>query len=116
MVRVKRGVTKRRRRKKVIAQAKGYRWGRKSKYRLAKQALMKALTYAYRDRRVKKREFRRLWQIQIQAACRERGKKYSEFIHALKQKNIELDRKVLANLAQDYPEIFSQVFEEAFKQ
>jgi len=111
MTRVKRGVQKRKRKKKFIKQAKGYKWGRKSKYRAAKEALMHAWTYAYRDRRTKKRDFHRLWQIRINAACREQGISYSKFINALKKNKIELDRKILAQLAKDYPEIFKKIVE-----
>ncbi len=111
MVRVKRGTTANKRRKKVLKQTKGFRWGRKSKYRLAKEALMHALSYAYRDRRTKKREFRRLWQIQINAACRKLGTTYSRFIAGLKKNKIELDRKILAELAKNKPEIFQKIVE-----
>jgi len=109
MVRVKRGKSAHKRRKHLLKYAKGFRWGRKAKYRLAKVALMKAWRYAYRDRRTKKREFRALWQIQINAACRQLGISYSRFIHGLKQKKIELDRKILANLAENHPEIFKKI-------
>ncbi len=111
MARVKRGKIAHKRRKYVLAQAKGFQGGRKSKYRLAKVALMKAWSYAYRDRKRKKREFRRLWQIQINAACRNLGITYSKFIHQLKQKNIELDRKILAQLAKEHPQIFEEIVE-----
>ena len=111
MTRVKRSVQKRKRKKKIIKQAKGYKWGRKSKYRAAKEALMHAWTYAYRDRRTKKRDFRQLWQIRINAVCREQGISYSKFINALKKNKIELDRKILAQLAKDYPEIFKKIVE-----
>ncbi len=111
MVRVKRGKTAHRRRKNLLKYTKGFRWGRKSKYRLAKEALLHAWKYAYRDRRTKKREFRKLWQTQINAACREQGLSYSRFIHALKQKNIGLDRKILAELAQYHPQIFEKIIE-----
>ena len=113
MVRVKRGKAAHKRRKKVLKYTKGFRWGRKSKYKLAKQALQKAWTYAYRDRRVKKREFRKLWQIQINAACRQQGISYSRFIYGLKKNKIELDRKILSNLAQTHPEIFKKITEKA---
>ncbi len=111
MTRVKRGVQKRKRKKKIIKQAKGFKWGRKSKYRAAKEALMHAWTYSYRDRRTKKRDFRRLWQIRINAACRQEGISYSKFINALKKNKIELDRKTLATLAKDHPEIFKKIVE-----
>ena len=96
----------------MLKYTKGFRWGRKSKLRAAKEALLHAWTYAYRDRRNKKREFRRLWQIQINAACREHGLSYSKFIYGLKQKKIELDRKILATIAQNHPEIFTKIVEE----
>ena len=112
MTRVKRGVQKRKRKKKLIKQAKGYKWGRKSKYRAAKDALKHAWTYAYRDRKKKKGEFRRLWQIKINAICRESNISYSRFINALKKSNIIIDRKVLAQLAQERPEIFKKIIDE----
>jgi len=99
MPRVKRGVTARARHKKVFAQTKGFRGRRKNVYRVAKQALMKAGQYAYRDRRQKKREFRALWIARINAAVRELGMSYSVFMAGLKRANIEIDRKVLAELA-----------------
>ncbi len=99
MPRVKRGVTARARHKKVLEQAKGFRGRRKNVYRVAKQAVMKAGQYAYRDRRVRKREFRALWIARINAAARECGMSYSAFMNGLKKSAIELDRKVLADLA-----------------
>jgi large subunit ribosomal protein L20 len=111
MVRVKRGKIAHKRRKQLLKYAKGFRWGRKSKYRAAKQALMKAWKYAYRDRKTKKREFRKLWQIQINAACRQAGISYSRFIYGFKKNKIELDRKILAQLAQSHPEIFQKIVE-----
>ena len=99
MPRVKRGVTARARHKKIIALAKGYRGRRKRVYRIAKQAVMKAGQYAYRDRRQKKRQFRALWIARINAAAREVGLKYSTFMNGLKKAQIEVDRKVLADLA-----------------
>ena len=115
MVRVKRGKTAHKRRKRLLKHAKGFRWGRKSKYRLAKQALQKAWSYAYRDRRTKKREFRKLWQIQISAASKSQGLSYSKFINLLKKKKITLDRKILAQLAREKPEIFKKIVEQAKK-
>ncbi|MFZ5559696.1 MAG: 50S ribosomal protein L20 [Patescibacteria group bacterium] len=112
MTRVKRGVLKRRRRKKIIKLAKGFKWGRKAKYRLAKDALRHAWTYAYRDRRAKKREFRQLWQIKINAACRENGISYSRFINAIRKNNIIIDRKILSQLAEFHPDIFKKIIEE----
>lgn len=111
MVRVKRGKIARRKRKRLLKFTKGFRWGRKAKYRAAKEALLHAWTYSYRDRKRKKRDFRKLWQIQISAACKKLGLNYSRFIYGLKQKNIELDRKILANLAQNHPEIFEKIVE-----
>ena len=99
MPRVKRGVTARARHKKVLQQAKGFRGRRKNVYRIAKQAVMKAGQYAFRDRRRKKREFRALWIARINAAVRELGMSYSVFMAGLKRANIEIDRKVLADLA-----------------
>ena len=115
MVRVKRGIIAHKRRKHLLENVKGFRWGRKSKYRLAKQALMKAWSYAYRDRKTKKRLARRLWQIKISAACRESGITYSQFIAQLKKKNVNLDRKILAGLVQDEPQIFAKIVAEAKK-
>jgi len=99
MPRVKRGVTARARHKKVFKQTKGFRGRRKNVYRVAKQALMKAGQYAYRDRRQKKRQFRALWIARINAAVRELGMSYSTFMAGLKRANIDIDRKVLADLA-----------------
>ncbi|GLR11530.1 50S ribosomal protein L20 [Chitinimonas viridis] len=99
MPRVKRGVTARARHKKVLALAKGYRGRRKNVYRIAKQAVMKAGQYAYRDRRQRKRQFRQLWIARINAASRELGLSYSKFMNGLKRASINVDRKVLADLA-----------------
>jgi large subunit ribosomal protein L20 len=99
MPRVKRGVTARARHKKVLKRSKGFRGRRGNVYRVAKQAVMKAGQYAYRDRRQKKRQFRSLWIARINAAVRELGMTYSVFMSGLKRANIEIDRKVLADLA-----------------
>lgn len=99
MPRVKRGVTAHARHKKVIEQAKGYRGRRKNVFRVAKQAVTKAAQYAYRDRRNKKREFRALWIARINAAAREHGLSYSRLIDGLNKSEIEIDRKILAELA-----------------
>ena len=99
MSRVKRGVTARARHKKVLAQAKGFRGRRKNVYRVAKQAVMKAGQYAYRDRRQRKRQFRALWIARINAGARELGLNYSKLMNGLKKAAIEVDRKVLADLA-----------------
>jgi len=99
MPRVKRGVTAHARHKKILALAKGYRGRRKNVYRIAKQAVMKAGQYAYRDRRQRKRQFRSLWIARINAAARELGMKYSTLMDGLKKAQVEVDRKVLADLA-----------------
>lgn len=108
-MRVKRGYKARRRRKKVLKLAKGYRGGRSKLYRTAADAVDKALMYAYRDRRLRKRDFRRLWIARINAAARMNDLSYSKFIHGLKQAGIELDRKVLAELAISDPSGFAQI-------
>ncbi len=99
MPRVKRGVTAHRRHKKVLKQAKGYYGARSRVYRVAKQAVIKAGQYAYRDRRQRKRQFRQLWIVRINAQARECGLSYSRFINGLKKASIEIDRKMLADLA-----------------
>lgn len=99
MPRVKRGVTARAKHKKVLAQAKGYYGRRKNVYRVAKQAVIKAGQYAYRDRRQRKRQFRALWIARINAAARECGLSYSRMIDGLKKAQVEIDRKVLADIA-----------------
>jgi large subunit ribosomal protein L20 len=112
MSRVKRGVTARARHKKVLEQAKGYRGRRSKVYRVAKQAVMKAGQYAYRDRRAKKRVFRALWIARINAAVREHGMSYSVFINGLKKAAIELDRKVLADMAVADKPAFAAIVEQ----
>ena len=109
MPRVKRGVTARARHKKVLALAKGFRGRRKNVYRIAKQAVMKAGQYAYRDRRAKKRVFRQLWIARINAASRELGLTYSKFMAGLKKAQIGIDRKVLADLAVNDPAAFGAI-------
>ncbi len=99
MARVKRGVTARKRHKKILKQAKGYYNARRKVYRVAKQAVIKAGQYAYRDRKQRKRQFRALWITRINAAARINGMSYSRFINGLKKANISLDRKVLADMA-----------------
>lgn len=111
MTRVKRGTMANKRRKNILKLAKGFKWGRNVKYKLAKDALKHAWTYAYRDRKVRKRDFRRLWQIKINAAVRQQGVTYSRFIEILKKAKIELDRKILANLAEKKPTIFAKIVE-----
>jgi len=116
MPRVKRGVASRARRKKVLKQAKGYRGARSRTYKVAKQAVMRAGQYAYRDRRVKKRVFRSLWIVRINAAARENGLTYSKLIAGLKKASIDLDRKTLANIAVNDKEAFTKIAEEAKSQ
>ena len=113
MPRVKRGVTARARHKKVLNQAKGYRGRRNAVYRIAKEAVMKAGQYAYRDRRVKKREFRALWIARINAAVRELGMTYSVFMNGLNKASIDIDRKVLADLAVKDMDAFAKIAEVA---
>ncbi|EGZ46413.1 MULTISPECIES: 50S ribosomal protein L20 [Neisseria] len=113
MPRVKRGVTARARHKKVLALAKGYRGRRKNVYRVAKQAVMKAGQYAYRDRRQRKRQFRQLWIVRINAGARQNGLSYSKFMNGLKRAAIEIDRKVLADLAVFDKAAFAQLVEKA---
>ncbi len=113
MPRVKRGVTAKARHKKVLEKAKGYRGARSRVLRVAKQAVTKAGQYAYRDRRQRKRQFRALWIIRINAAARENGLSYSCLINGLKKSNVEVDRKVLAELAVNDKPAFSQLAEQA---
>ena len=113
MPRVKRGVTARARHKKVLVLAKGYRGRRKNVYRVAKQAVMKAGQYAYRARRQRKRQFRQLWIARINAGARQHGLSYSKFMNGLKRAAIELDRKVLADLAVFDKAAFAQLVEKA---
>ncbi|CAN5590093.1 50S ribosomal protein L20 [soil metagenome] len=109
MPRVKRGVTARARHKKVLALAKGYRGRRKNVFRIAKQAVMKAGQYAYRDRRTRKRVFRQLWIARINAASRSHGITYSKFMAGMKKASIEIDRKMLAELAVRDPAAFGSI-------
>ena len=111
MARVKGGKTSLKTRKHILKYTKGFRWGRKSKVRAAKTALLHAWSYAYRDRKNKKRMARRLWSIQINAACRQLGLTYSKLIFGLKNKKIELDRKVLSQICQEEPETFKKIVE-----
>lgn len=113
MSRVKRGVTKRARHKKILKLAKGYRGRAKNCFRVAIEKVEKALQYAYRDRRTKKRDFRALWIQRINAAVREQGLIYSKFISGLKNAKIDLDRKVLSDLAIREPETFAKIVEKA---
>lgn len=113
MARVKRGVTARARHKKVLDLAKGYRGRRKNVYRIAKEAVMKAGQYAYRDRRQRKRQFRTLWIARINAAAREQGMAYSVFMNGLKKASIDIDRKVLSDMAIFDKNAFAQLVAQA---
>lgn len=113
MSRVKRGTKARARRKGILKLAKGYRGSRKNRFRTAIHVVRRALLFAYRDRRVKKREFRALWIIRINAAARSHGLRYSEFVNGLKRAHVELDRSVLADLAINDQKAFSQLVEQA---
>jgi len=109
MARIKGAVTTRKRRKKILKLAKGY-WGAKSKlFKMANQAVMKSLTYAYVGRKHKKRDFRRLWVMRINAACRANGMNYSRFMHGLKLSGINLNRKMLSEIAIHEPDAFTQL-------
>lgn len=115
MARIKRGKIASKRRKNVLKHAKGFKWRRKSHFKAAKEALLHAWTRSFHDRKKKKGNFRRLWQIKINAASRANGISYSRFINGLKKSNIELDRKVLAALAENEPEVFEKIVTEAKK-
>ncbi len=108
-MRIKRGIIHKKHVKNVLKRAKGYRWRRKNVFKLAKVAVLHAGKHAYEHRRLKKRDFRRLWQIRINAGARQHGIPYSKFITLLKAKNIQLNRKVLAELAAKHPEVFAKV-------
>jgi large subunit ribosomal protein L20 len=112
-MRVKTGIVRRRRHKKILKMAKGFYSGRRKHFRKAKEQIERSLVYAFRDRRQKKRDFRKLWIIRINAGCRLNGINYSRFINGLKKAGIELDRKILADLAMNEPEVFSQIVEKA---
>ncbi len=109
MPRVKRGVTRHKRHKRILDQAKGYRGARSRSFRVAKQAVIKAGQYAYRDRRQKKRQFRALWITRINAAARQQGLSYSQFMHGLMRAEVALDRKILAELAVHEQEAFAEL-------
>ncbi len=113
MSRVKRGVHARKKRRATLERAKGYRGDRSKSYKRAKEALLKADSYAYRDRRNRKRDFRRLWITRINAAARREGMTYSEFMHGMRVAEVELDRKVLADIAVHDPEAFRRFAERA---
>ncbi len=109
MPRVTLSPARRRRHKRILRQAKGYRGGRSRLYRTAKEAVMRARAYAYRDRRTRKREFRALWITRIGAACRMRDISYNQFIHGLQKANVQLNRKMLAEIAVSDPEAFDRL-------
>lgn len=109
MTRVKRGIIAHKRRKKLLGYTKGFKWGRKSKERMAREALLHAWSHQFRDRKRKKREFRRLWNIKINAGVRAHGLSYSQFVAGLKRHRIELDRKILADLAEHEPQVFRKI-------
>jgi large subunit ribosomal protein L20 len=113
MSRVKRSVHARKKRRATLERTKGYRGQASKSYKRAKEALLKADSYAYRDRRNRKRDFRRLWIIRINAAARQEGMSYSQFMHGLKQAGIEVDRKVLADIAVRDPETFRRFADRA---
>jgi len=114
-MRVKTGVVRRRRHKKILKLARGFYAGRSRQFRKAKEQLERSLVYAFRDRKQKKREFRKLWIIRINAACRMNDISYSRFMHGLKKANIELDRKVLAEMAMNDPKQFTAVVDASKK-
>jgi len=115
MTRVKRGVTAHKKREKVLKRAKGFKWGRKSKERAAKEALLHAESRAFKGRKEKKRVYRRLWQTQLNAALRQRETTYSVFIATMKKKKVELDRKVLAHIARTDAKTFDKIVESIMK-
>ncbi len=109
MTRVKRGVNAHKKREKLLKYTKGFRWGRKSKERLAQEALLHAWSHAFSGRKIKKRDYRRLWQTKIGAGALKEGLNYNKVISGLQKQNIELDRKILAELAEKHPTIFKQL-------
>jgi large subunit ribosomal protein L20 len=114
-MRVKNGMTRRRRHKKILKQARGFYSGRRKHFRKAKEQLERSLVYAYRDRKRRKRDFRRVWIIRINAGARLNGMNYSRFMYGLKLSNIELDRKILSDMAMNEPESFKTLVEKAKK-
>ncbi|MCK4336496.1 MAG: 50S ribosomal protein L20 [Candidatus Aminicenantes bacterium] len=116
MPRVTRGIKRRKRRSKILKLAKGFWGARGHNYKTAKEAVEKSLQYSYRDRRTKKRDFRRLWIVRIKAAAQNNGLSYSRFIHGLKKMNIELDRKILADIAVNSPQTFTQLVQKVKKE
>jgi len=112
MPRVKRGTIAHKKREKILKYTKGFKWGRKSKERAAKEALLHAWTNAFRGRKEKKRNFRSVWQVKINAAARENGLTYSKLIDGLKKADVKIDRKILAGLAETNPEVFKKIVAE----
>ena len=112
-MRVKTGTVRRKRHKKILKMAKGFYSGRRKHFRKAKEQIERSLVYAFRDRKQKKRDFRKLWIVRINAACRLNDISYSRFINGLKKAGIELDRKILADLAMNEPETFAKIVEQA---
>lgn len=115
MTRVKRGTIAHKKRERILKKTKGYRWGRKSKERAAKEALLHAQSRMFRGRKEKKRNYRALWQVRINAAVRAHGGTYNKFIAALKAKKIEIDRKILAEIAVKHPNVFKAIYEAAMQ-
>lgn len=115
MVRVKNGIQRHKRHKKFISLAKGFRLWRKNVYKQVRLALVKQGEHAYKNRKEKKRDFRKLWIERLSAAIREKGNKYSSFIGTMTAKNIQLDRKVLSNIAVAFPAVFDKMYEEIVK-
>jgi large subunit ribosomal protein L20 len=115
MARVKRGKIKTKKRRKLLKLAKGYKFGGKSKKRAAKERLLHAFVHSYQGRKQKKRDYRKLWQVRLSAFLKERNLKYSEFINQLKKKNIILNRKVLSQLAIEYPQVLEKIIQEVKK-
>lgn len=111
MTRVKRGKIAHKKRERVLKHTKGFKWGRKAKERAAKEALLHAWSRSFKGRKEKKREYRTLWNVRVNAGARESGMKYSTLMGALKKKGIKLDRKILATLAKDHPAVFKKVVE-----
>lgn len=109
MTRVKRGKIAHKKREKVLKQTKGFKWGRKSKERAAKEALLHAMSHAFRGRKEKKRNYRALWQVRINAGARANGTTYSKLIAGLKKANVAIDRKILADLAKNEPKVFERI-------
>ena len=115
MVRVKRGVISRKKHKKLLDQAKGYRGSRSTLIKTAREAVLHAGEYAFHGRKLRKRDFRRLWITRINEALKADGHRYSDFIAKMKEKNIELDRKILSNLVQEDPDTFREIVSQTFK-